>query len=893
MKTIKFNVCVVLLMLLGLGFFTSCNDAEGVDNREQEYGYAQFKLYKRASYGDAVEPKASTRAIKQELDFLAEACKIKVTLTFEGTTIAQTLNLSSADESSAEYGLRSDKLKLVVGDYRLDAFVLYDAYDEEIYKSKSSDVGEFVVTAGGLAVQDVVVDVEPRGHVRFTFRKELDKVTRAATREYTFDEIRYVNVNVAQVLTSGALANPVKFERLPVKFSIHLDEDNYMSDEPGYQTSSLLCDTLVSLPAGNYRITSYETFDEGKKLLEANSRPSNAPFSIEDNKLSEANVPISLKESGEYLKDYYALYEIWKALDGENWYYTGEEWNKGANWNFNKDLDLWGDQPGVQLHSNGRVAFIDISGFAVRGDMPAALGQLTELIQLYIGTHNDVLNVHYDPSLAKDQSLLERNRNRMENHRKYLNMIHTPTQMSEPVARALAENNISIPATQLYSTMKENEIFDMATGKQRSVQLMDTNHGVLCNGLRSLPKEIANLKKLEYLYIANSEIESLPEEMAELVSCTDIEIYNCPKLTKFPMSVCQMPELVSLNISNNAQWSAQEIYNGLHGLATGPSAEKIQILYARQNNLEELPASFKNMHKLGLLDLAVNRISKIHPFGKNVAPVQLYLDFNELKSIPVDEEGYFCGYDDIETFSIKYNRLTKIPNIFSAKSNFMIKSVDFSGNNITGCEGEEDGSYKGINVETFTLAQNPNMKVYPKAFAETNSTIAYIILRACGIEEIPEGAFTYKNSVNMQSFDLSYNKLKKLPRDMHSGNFPYLYGVDISFNSFSSFPYEPLDASGLTVLAVRSQRNEKGERCLREWPTGIGQHKGLRGLYLGSNDLRKIDDSISTLIYYLDISDNPNIIFDAADICYAWQVGAYILIYDKSQNILNCDPMLN
>jgi Leucine-rich repeat (LRR) protein len=128
---------------------------------------------------------------------------------------------------------------------------------------------------------------------------------------------------------------------------------------------------------------------------------------------------------------------------------------------------------------------------------------------------------------------------------------------------------------------------------------------------------------------------------------------------------------------------------------------------------------------------------------------------------------------------------------------------------------------------------------------------------------------------------------------MHSGNFPYLYGVDISFNSFSSFPYEPLDASGLTVLAVRSQRNEKGERCLREWPTGIGQHKGLRGLYLGSNDLRKIDDSISTLIYYLDISDNPNIIFDAADICYAWQVGAYILIYDKSQNILNCDPMLN
>ena len=114
----------------------------------------------------------------------------------------------------------------------------------------------------------------------------------------------------------------------------------------------------------------------------------------------------------------------------------------------------------------------------------------------------------------------------------------------------------------------------------------------------------------------------------------------------------------------------------------------------------------------------------------------------------------------------------------------------------------------------------------------------------------------------------------------------------MSFNSFSEFPYEPLDSSSLTVLAVRSQRDENGGRSLREWPTGIGNHRGLRGLYLGSNDLRVIDDTISTLIYYLDISDNPNIIFDASDICYYWSVGAYILIYDRSQNILNCSAML-
>lgn len=81
-------------------------------------------------------------------------------------------------------------------------------------------------------------------------------------------------------------------------------------------------------------------------------------------------------------------------------------------------------------------------------------------------------------------------------------------------------------------------------------------------------------------------------------------------------------------------------------------------------------------------------------------------------------------------------------------------------------------------------------------------------------------------------------------------------------------------------------------RCLREWPTGIYKHTGLRGLFLGSNDLRKIDDTISYMIYNLDISDNPNITFDASEICYYWQAGAFNLIYDKTQNIVNCPEML-
>lgn len=880
MKRLKFSVWM-LAIFAAVALVVGCSEDQTVDNRDTNYGYVQFKLFKEASYD------AASRAIKSELDYLAEASKIKVTLTYGETTIAQTLTLSAADKELAEFGLRSDKLKLLTGAYQVIAFTLYDVADEAIYNGAPASESRFEILAGGLTQHDLTADVTPRGTVRFHLVKDLSQFegTRAVERQYTFDEIDKISISVQNRRTNEQL----RFEKLPATFSLHFNEEDEAED--GYRTSSLVCDTLLSIKAGDYRLVSYEAFDVSGILLEKKNNPKAMEFSVQDNRTTEADVPVALYEADDYIQDYYALREIWESLHGETWYYEGENFPRGANWNFNKDCDLWGDQPGVELHPNGRVARIDISDFAFSGHLSPAIGQLTAMVELYLGTHNDTNLYGYDPSLSLDKSLSERKRNRMENHKAYLKMIHPATPMSEPCARALKEKGLSSPAAELYDTFTEEELIDRKSGSAKQIRPMDTNHGTLCNGLKSIPKEIGLLENLEYFYIANSEIEELPAELANLKSLTDVEIYNCPKMTRFPMALTQLPELVSLNLSNNAQWSAEEVYKGFEGLANGPAKEKIQILYARQNNLEELPESFRQMKKIGLLDLAYNKIAKIHPLTKEVAPVQLYLDHNLLEELPKDEAGYFCGYDDMETFSVKFNRLKKLPDIFSANSKFTIASVDFSGNLITGCEGEEDGSYRGLKVETFTLAQNPMTK-YPKAFAESNSSIAYIVLRGCQIEEIPEGALTYERSAVMTSMDLSYNNLKDLPWEFHAGNMPYFYGLDISFNNFSEFPYEPLDCPGLTVFAVRSQRDASGARSLKEWPTGIYRHTGLRGLYLGSNDLRVVEDTISTLIYFLDISDNPNIVFDASDICYAWQAGAYILLYDKTQQILNCDYML-
>ena len=865
----------LLLALVSTFLFAGCVKDSFEDNREKVYGYVQFKLYKSASYGD-------TKATVSQMQYLHDAAKVMVMLKYGDTELSQTLVLSAADDAAAEFGLRSEKLQLLAGEYEVTSFTLYDKVDEELYYGNAS--GSFSVAAGGLSVHDLLADVTPRGKVRFTLVKDFLADTKAARDEYTFDEIRYVDLVVKETSTGFSSS----FKNLPADFSLHFNEDDDIED--GYQTSSSVCDTLVSLQAGTYTVTSYTVYDRDKNLLETNTKASSDEFKIFDNKVSEADVPVTLRESDEYIKDYYALKAIWEALDGENWYYMGDEWPVGSNWDFNKDVDLWGAQPGVKLHDNGRVGLLSLSGFGVSGHMPDAIGQLTELVELYLGNHNEMNKLDNDPTVQFGMSAS----NRMERHKEYLRRTHTLTQFSEPIARGLMEHGISIPEISLYETMTEDQIIDKKTGDMKIKPMEDILPGVATNSLKSLPEAIGNLKKFETFFIANGDIEELPAAMAELAAVTDFEIYNCRKMTKFPTVITQMPSLTSVNLSANPQW--EDVDEGLRALADGPAGQSIQILYMNECSLTLLPAEINKMKKLGMLSVASNKIAKIESAYPDIAFVQLYLDNNQISEFPhyVSEDGkkLFFRIEDVETFSCSYNKLTKVPNIFDANAVYGIASIDFSYNDIDGFEGVEDGTYQGIYVQTLSLANNPRLGKYPTCLAKTKSKVDYIILRGCGIDEIPEGSFTGENVKYLMSLDLSYNHLTDIPREFHAAHMPYFYGIDLSYNRFSEFPYEPFDCSSLTMMAIRGQRGANGERSLKEWPQGVYNHTGLRALYIGSNDLGKIDDTISYLIYYLDISDNPNIVFDASDICYNWMNGTYFLLYDKTQDIRGCEAML-
>lgn len=865
------------LLLLGLIFLTiSCTDENQIS--QSGGGYVQFKIYKSASYGE----QTASRAGANQLDFLNDAKKIKVLLKSEQFNFSQTLNLNSYNEENAEYGLRSDKLELQPGEYTIESYYLYGKTENQLYVGQPAEKTTFNVTSGTLIVQDLLADAVGRGTVQFRLVKNIIDSRAATSNEdsYPLSSIYKVNITVKNTETNRSQI----FKDLEVEY-----KEDFSGSGNGNRTSFCEIDSLLVLETGTYQITSYEAKDRNKTLQYFNDAVlKESKFTVYDNQKTDADVPVNLIKSAKNILDYVALKAIWEAMGGPNWSYNGQNYPKGVNWSFDdKDIDMWGDQPGVGLDNNGRVISLNLGEFGATGKVPAAIGELSELQTLMLGTHNDLLGY----GGTDNQSALTSLKGELTSDR--LAKIRSDY-MDNFVSHDLRDE-LSDPLKMALEIKGEYK----RKVERKGISPKDVNWGEFTNGITDIDPAIGKLKKLEVLYIANAPIKSLPsatsgrenEEpgIAGLEALTDLEIYNCSKLTTFPTVIAELPELIQLNMAMNKQLTSEEFNKGLKELAEGKSKEKIQIMYLGYNNISELPTAISGMKKLGKIDLIYNKLKKLPAFGKNVNLVQANFDYNEIDEIGVDANGLFCGMDDVESISFSHNKLKKLPNIFDPKSIYIMASVSFAYNEIDD-EGMED--FEGINTSNLSLAGN-KLKRFPYQLFKFDSPLTVLNLSANQIETFKKGDLTGKNTYMLTTLDLTYNRLTELPSDFDGKTLPFLYGLDISGNQLKAFPWGAANISYLTVLALRNQRDNDGNRVYSEWPTSIYQHIGLRALFLGGNDIGKVPETetISYLINTLDVSDNPNIILNVSDVCPYIKAGIYTLIYDTTQDIRGCDAL--
>lgn len=908
-RTINWKLFLVPLFTMLFGMVMSgCSDDKD-ELQGSQYGYVQFKIYKSASYVQEEENQSSTTTRATTLSKLGDVQKVEIEMQYNGKSITQTLVLNAYNESNAEYGMRSDKLQLLVGDYKIIGYKLLDKLDKVVISISASDNETFSVISQGLTIKDLTADVQARGSVTFKLIKD-GLTTRASLddeKEYLFSNIAIIDVTVTNTFTRV----PTTIKGLKVKYkeeSIeHQNPDN--ADDKYMDIGTAKCDSAVWLPVGTYQVTEYITYSKKGAIVSTLGAATNVKgdeFTIIDNEFTEgAIVPIKLSETAEYIKDYLALKEIWENLDGKNWGYHGIGSPEGTNWNFNKELDMWGDQPGVSLDDEGRVTGLSIEGFGAKGKVPDAIGQLTELRVLALGSHSETAGGR----LFTNENMQESQKQKVRMNYKEMFLDYDPRiEMSELLQSSVNRN----------PKMK-------AVKKDNRIHLKDTQIGNYTNQITHISKAVMRLTKLQQFYMGNSPFlaENICTDWADenseyaklykdeaanwswknMTELTDIELYNCSKLTTLPEFLYKIPEMQVLNIACSKGIEGTQLTEDWERLADptqSESAKKIQILYMSYNNLEVFPENeyLKNMEKLGLLDCMSNKITTLHPFGSDIKLTQLNLNYNKIKEIPEK----FCGFtDQVETLSFAHNELEYIPNIFNANSVYVIGSVDFSYNNIGINDGKnikDPDSYTGINASTVTLSFNKISK-FPTELFKANSPITTITLNNNLMEKIPQYSLTskegngkeFKNTYLLGTIDLRFNKLTELSDDFRATTLPYLTNMDVSFNRFSEFPTQPLNSSVLQAFGIRHQRNAAGERCLRDWPTGITKCPSLLQLQIGSNDIRKVNEEMTPKLWILDIKDNPNISIDLTSICPYIEAGMYMLIYDKTQDIRGCDAL--
>lgn len=883
----KYSKAFLLLVVAVLTMaVTSCSE-DTLERWDGTYGYVQFMLSKKVS------SRATRAAAVDKLEKLGDAKKIKVVMEHDGTTVSQTLILNAYNEENAEYGLKSEKLQLASGTYTIIGFYLYDGVDEELLASSAGET--FTVQGGGLTVQNLMVETVERGKVQFDLVKQWAETRASKDPEYLFSNIRLIDVSVTNLFTHETHT----ITNLKVKYKEGSKEnqnpDN--ADDKYMDVATAHCDSTIWLPAGTYQVTSYTTYGKTgavKTTYEAQPVKGKA-FVITDNQLtSDAQVPILLSETKEYIKDYKALKAIWESLQGKDWSFYGDATFHGANWNFNKELDMWGEQPGVTLNSNGRVIGIIIAGFGAKGIVPDAIGQLTELQVLNFGSHDEKIGANlFDEYDANKMSAARKLAMRHDYENKFLK--YDPrANMSEMIKESF--NSDSKNAKNLIK-------------KDSRIQLKDAQIGLTTNKITGISKAIYRLTKMQQFYIGNSPITAgevcskfyddesseyhrFAEEFTEeawdkMTTLTDLELYNCPKLTRLPDFYYNLPNVQAFNLARNKGISAAQLRDDWEQMATSKIGKTLQILYLSHNNLEEFPASWalRNMLKLGLLDLANNNIKKVHAFGKEVELASLYLNNNQIEKIPAD----LCGFsDNTESLNFSYNKLKKIPNIFDASSIHVMGSVDFSNNEISGVDNV--GGYKGINASTVSLANNKLAK-FPSELISAGSPIITLDLSGNHMTSIPKGSIRGKYAYLLQVMDFRFNKLTSLSDDFLSDNMPYITNIDLSYNCFSQVPTQPLNSANLRAFGINHQRDAQGNRPLRTWPTGITKCPSLIQFQIGSNDIRKVDETLTSHLYIVNISDNPNISIDVTSVCPYIKVGAYKLFYDKTQDIRGCDAL--
>ncbi len=338
--------------------------------------------------------------------------------------------------------------------------------------------------------------------------------------------------------------------------------------------------------------------------------------------------------------DSLALVALHTATDGTNWTNT---------WNLTESMDTW---HGVGLSENGRVDFLDLSSNELSGNIPPEIGQLTNLVRLWISDNQLTGNI--PPEIENMTSLitviLSGNQLSGEIPVEITNLAtHHLTYLS------LGSNQLSgsIPSqfgnmTNLISLSLEN---NQLTGNiPPEIGNMTNLEGINLSGNQltgNIPPQIGNLINLKHLYLTNNGLTgNIPDEIGNLINLQSLYLYNNELTGNIPNTIGNLVNLKIISAYNN-----QLTGNLPDSIGNMTSLEELRLTHNQLTG--SIPASIGNLANLTTLVLSANQLTGSIPASmENLLNLTaLYLNDNQLSGSIPPEIGNMINLTDLYIYN--------------------------------------------------------------------------------------------------------------------------------------------------------------------------------------------------------------------------------------------------
>ena len=456
--------------------------------------------------------------------------------------------------------------------------------------------------------------------------------------------------------------------------------------------------------------------------------------------------------------------------------------------------------------------------------LPSELGQLTELIWMYLG--GPLLTGTIPPELGQLANLEQ--------------LTLAGSRLTGSVPPELGQLK-KLARLELHN----NRLTALPPELGRLSQLGILN--LSGNQLTALPPEFGQLSHLYKLGLAGNQLASLPNEIGRLSRLNELGLAG-NQLTTLPSEFGQLTRLEILDLQDNQ----------LSELPSLARFEYLKHLDLSGNRLTAPPPALPDLHLLAELDLSDNQIANLPP-GSISQPIEsstqsgrMFQEIRQLRDAGLAADSFSL----MQKLDLSGNQLTELPPDLSQ---LQLETLDLSDNQLTELPPEFGQMRPSVYSDLVSLgdAYLFNLKLnlsgnrltdLPDALLQLDH-LTELNLSGNRLTEFPSDLFWMAKLSRLTDLNLGDNQLTALPDTFF--RMDRLRSLNLSGNRFATVPPAIGDLTSVVHLGLDDNQ-------LTELPPELGQLSKLVSLDLSGNRLTALPPELkrSSRLRHLNLSAN-------------------------------------